>query len=212
MEQKELTDIVMRVVQKISGQDASFPVEMSARHVHLTQEAVEILFGKGALLKIKRELSLPGFLAEQRVSLITSKGAFRNVAILGPVRDHIQVELAASDAYALGLKPPVNISGNLNGAADVYIAGPHGMLPANSSAIIAQAHVHMNAAEARAMGVENQEIVAVDILSKRPITIKNVMIRVENGMHATMHIDMDEANACGYGGEMRGVISKIAKE
>jgi len=212
MEQKELTDIVMRVVQKISGQDASFPVEMSARHVHLTQEAVEILFGKGALLKIKRELSLPGFLAEQRVSLITSKGAFRNVAILGPVRDHIQVELAASDAYALGLKPPVNISGDLTGAADIYIVGTHGMLPANGSAIIAQAHVHMNADEARAMGVENCEIAAVDILSKRPVTIKNVMIRVDDGMHATMHIDMDEANACGYDSETRGVISKIAKE
>ncbi len=212
MEKNQLKDIVVKVVEKIHMQeDRSFPVEMSARHVHLTPKAVKQLFGEGAEMIVKRNLTLPGFLAEQRVTIITEKGVFKNVAVLGPARDHIQVELSAADAYALGIKPPVNISGNLSEAADVYLVGPAGIIHAAGSAIIAQAHVHMNSDEAKEYDVEDREIVEVELLSSRPAVLKNVMIRVGEGMHAMMHIDMDEANACGYTKEMRGVIHKISR-
>lgn len=212
MERAEIKNIVAKVVEKMFVQDRPFPVEMSARHVHLTQEAVERLFGTGTELIVKKELSLPGFLAEQRVTLITAKGVFKNVAVLGPVRSEIQVELAASDAYLLGIHPPVNISGDLTGAATVYIVGPAGIIQAEGSAIIAQAHVHMSEEEAAEFNVRDREIVNVEIQSKRPLTMKNVMVRVGEGMRATMHIDMDEANACGYDKETRGVLRKVEEE
>ena len=109
-----------------------FPVEVSARHVHVTKEAAEILFGKGYELHRKKMLSQPGeFLAEERVKLVTPKGQIENVAVLGPERKAVQVELSATDAVSLGLKAPVNLSGDLTGAADVLILGPKGCLQAN---------------------------------------------------------------------------------
>ena len=111
-----------------------FPVEVSARHVHLTREAVELLFGPGHQLGKKKMLSQPGeFLSEERVKLVTPKGQIDNVAVLGPERKAVQVELSATDAKSLGLKAPVNLSGDLTGAADVVIIGPNGILKADPS-------------------------------------------------------------------------------
>ena len=214
MEQTEIKSIVKKVMDRMSGEGESdaFPVEMSARHVHLCTEHVEKLFGKGAKLTVKRMLSLPGgFLSEQRVTLVTEKGVFKNVAVLGPERSATQVELSAADAYQLGIKAPCNISGDLTGAGDVYIFGPCGVVHATGSCIIAQAHVHMNEAEAAHYGVADGEIVAVDILSDRHITFQNVKIRVGKDMHATMHIDMDEANACHQTDDVKGVLRKLVK-
>ena len=111
MEEMDLKNIVTKIVREVAAgtEDMAIPVEMSARHVHLTPEDVQALFGRDAQLTLKRNLSLPGFLAEERVSIVTAKGVFQNVAVLGPVREHTQVELSAADAFALGIKPPVNI-------------------------------------------------------------------------------------------------------
>ena len=214
MEQNEIKSIVSKVVENYnrSMMDKSFPIEASARHVHLTAEAAETLFGKGASLVCKRDLSLPGFLAEQRVAIVTSKGVFHNVAVLGPERSAIQVELSKTDARALGISPPVNLSGDLSNAADVYLIGEKGMVFAPGSAIIAKAHVHMNMDEAKAYGVENGQLMQVSILSDRPVTLSNVLIRVDKGMHACMHIDLDEANACGYINGTRGVLRPCCEE
>lgn len=210
IEEKDLKNIVTKIVRDVVGETdgLTVPVEMSARHVHLTAEDVEVLFGKGAELTLKRNLSLPGFLSEERVSIVTAKGSFKNVAVLGPVRSHTQVELSATDAFSLGIKPPVNISGDFTGAEDVYIVGTHGMLCAKSSAIIAQAHIHMSPEEAEQLGFQDREIVKVDLQGSRPLTMSNVMIRVGEGMHAMMHIDMDEANASGYESVKKAKIRK----
>ena len=212
MEKTEIKHIVTKVMARMSGESGVFPVEMSARHVHLCKEHVEKLFGKGAELIVKRKLSLPpGFLSEQRVTLVTEKGVFKNVAVLGPERSATQVELSAADAYQLGIKAPCNISGDLTDAGDVFIIGPCGAVYAEGSCIVARAHVHMNETEAAHYGVSDGKIVTVDILSDRPITLSNVMVRVGRDMRATMHIDMDEANACRQTSDTKGVLRKIVK-
>lgn len=209
-EERDLERIVTEIVRDVveRSEELTIPVEMSARHVHLTAGDVEALFGKGAELTFKRSLSLPGFLAEERVSIVTAKGSFKNVAVLGPVRGHTQVELSATDAFSLGIKPPVNISGDYTGAEDVYLVGPRGMICAENSAIIAQAHIHMSPEEAVQMGFANRDIVKAELLGTRTLTMNNVMVRVDPGMHAMMHIDMDEANASGYEGVKKAVIRK----
>ena len=212
MEQTEIKSIVKKVMDRMSGTNEAFPVEMSARHVHLCKEDVEKLFGKGQQLTVKRELSLPnGFLSEQRVTLVTEKGMFKNVAVLGPERSATQVELSATDAFQLGIKAPCNISGDLKDAGDVYIIGPQGAVHAVGSCIIAQAHIHMNEMEAAHYGVSDGEIVEVNILTNRPVTLQNVMVRVGKDMHATMHIDTDEANACHQTPDTKAVLRKIVK-
>ena len=173
-----------------------FPVEVSARHVHVTKEAAEILFGKGYELHRKKMLSQPGeFLAEERVKLVTPKGQIENVAVLGPERKAVQVELSATDAKSLGLKAPVNLSGDLSGAADVLIMGPAGCLQANGSVIIAKAHLHLTPADAQHYGLSDGQIVSVRVDSPRPITFDGVVARVRSDMALAMHIDFDEANA-----------------
>lgn len=210
MEESALKDMVEKIVREIvsTNEEKAIPVEMSARHVHLTAEDVEVLFGSGATLTEKRPLTLPGFLAEERVTIVTPKGSFKNVAILGPVRNHTQVELSATDAFALGLKLPVNLSGDYTDAQDVTLVGPKGALVAKNSAIIAKAHIHLNQKEADELGLKDKQVVEVDVMGTRPISMKNVMIRVNEGMHAMMHIDMDEANACGYDSVKKAYIRK----
>ena len=178
-------------------EQAAIPVEASARHVHLTQEALGKLFGAGTALTKKRELSQPGeFLSEQRVKLVTPRGEIANVAVLGPVRKAVQVEITLTDAHALGIKAPVRLSGDLRGAADVALVGPAGVLEAPGSAIAAQAHVHMTPADARNFGVSDGQILSVRTGSARPVVFENVIARVSEKFALAMHIDFDEANAC----------------
>lgn len=174
-----------------------FPVEVSAKHVHLTTEAVEQLFGKGATLTPKRPLSQPGqFLSEERVTLVTPKGQIENVAVLGPVRPAIQTELSVTDCRTLGINAPLRLSGDLSGAADVYIVGPKGMIHAKGSAIVAQAHIHITPAEAEPIGIKDGQLVSVTIGENRKLTLENVICRVSSSAALAMHIDFDEANAC----------------
>lgn len=185
------------------------PVEVSARHVHLTAQATETLFGKGATLIKKRDLSQTGeFLSQQRVRLVTPKGEISNVAVLGPPRGSIQVELSITDAKALGLTPPVNLSGNLEGAGDVYIVGEKGMLLAAGSVIIARAHLHMTPEDARDHGVTNGQTVRVQVKGERRVTFDEVIVRVSENFVKAMHIDYDEANSCGISQNTMGTILK----
>lgn len=219
--EKEIRDMVESVLNnlgavKSAGQGTvpaspcccdPFPVEVSARHVHLTREAVDILFGAGHQLGKKKMLSQPGeFLSEERVKLVTPKGQIENVAVLGPERKAVQVELSATDAKSLGLKAPVNLSGDLTGAADVVIIGPAGILKADGSVIIAKAHLHLTPADALHYGLSDGQIISVRIDSPRPITLDGVMARVRSDMALAMHIDFDEANAGMIGPGATGVI------
>lgn len=208
MKEQEIRSIVSQVIEniQISEDTKDFPVDTSARHVHLTEKAVAVLFGDGAKLIEKRPLTLPGFLAEQRVSIVTKKGSMHNVAVLGPERSAIQVEISRADARTLGINPPINDSGDLTGAEDVIIVGEKGCIEAKGSVIISQAHVHMNSGDAQRFDVRDGDRVDVLLKSNRPVTLHNVLIRVREDMHAYMHIDVDEANAAAWTPKTRGVI------
>lgn len=215
MTQQEIQAIVTQVIaQYLQTAQPAGPAnygeiltEMSARHVHLTHQAVETLFGPGAKLTKRRDLSQGGeFLSEQRVRLVTSKGEFANVAVLGPERPAVQVELSKADCRGLGIHAPVNLSGNLEGAADVYIIGPKGILDAKGSVIVAKSHIHLPPAEAQQRGLKNGQIVRVQMNSERPLTFEGVEVRVKDTFTPAFHIDLDEANACGLDDHTTAVI------
>ena len=202
MNKQQIEEIIFRVLSQYGEEEMQelpleFPVEVSARHVHLTEEAVEQLFGTGAKLTPKRPLSQPGqFLSEERVTLVTSKGRIENVAVLGPARSAIQTELSLTDCRALGLQAPLRMSGDLEGAADVYIFGPKGVVFAKESVIIAQAHIHITPADAEKIGIVNGQKVSVDLPGERSMVMDNVICRVSEEAGLAMHIDFDEANGC----------------
>ena len=218
--EKEIRDIIASVVSQTLGsapcaaqpavcekKGQPVPVEVSARHVHLTQEAVECLFGKGHKLTKKRDLSQPGeFLAEERVKIVTNTGEFANVAVLGPARSAVQVELSMTDCKTLGIKAPVNLSGDLTGAANVVLFSSTGMVKADGSAIVAKAHIHMTPKDAQAYGVKDGQQVRVRLATPRPVTIDDVLIRVKDSFALAMHIDFDEANAAAVSGDVTGYL------
>ena len=185
------------------------PIEISAKHMHICREDFEKLFGEGKELTFKKELSQPGqYAAKERVTIMTSKGEFENVAVLGPVRKEVQVELSLTDARVLGIKAPVNLSGNLNNAADVILKGPNGIYNAVQSAIVSKAHIHMTPKDAQDFCVEDGDSVSLRIETDRPVTIDDVIIRVSDKYALAAHLDYDEANACGY---KKGHIGHIIK-
>ena len=185
-----------------------FLVEASGRHVHLTQQAIDMLFGEN--LHEKSPLSQQGqYASEERVRLVTAKGEIDNVVVLGPPRGAVQVEMSLTDARILGITIPVNLSGDLKGAADVILVGPKGIYNAVGSVIASKAHIHMTPEDARLYGVEDGDSVAVRLETERPVTIDDVIIRVSEKFSLAMHMDYDEANACSYKkGDMGYIIKK----
>ena len=174
-------------------------VEISARHVHLSQSDLEILFGSNYSLTPKRDLSQPGqYLSEERVKLVGTKSEMNNVAILGPVRKNTQVELSISDARALGVKDiTINESGYLQNAGSITIVGKNGSIVAKNSVIVAKRHIHLREEDAREWNIENGQIVKVKVYGIRSLIFDEVVARVSNKFMPAMHIDFDEANACG---------------
>ena len=208
MNENEIRAIVSRVLADMAGEKKEIPIESSARHVHLTKEAVEALFGKGMTLTKKRDLSQPGeFLSEQRLKLVTAKGEIANVAVLGPERKAVQVELSMTDCRSLGIKAPVNLSGDLTGAGDVYLVSENAVYNASKSVIVAQNHIHMTPSDAEYYGVKDSQSVKVSVNTARPVTFDNVVIRVSEKFALAMHIDFDEANACCLGKDSTGRLS-----
>lgn len=174
-------------------------VEISARHVHLSPKDLETLFGVDYSLTPKRELSQPGqYLSGERVKLVGPKSEMRNVAILGPTRKNTQVELSLSDARALGVKDiTINESGYLQGAGSVIIVGEKGRIEAKNSVIIAKRHIHLRKKDAEEWNIENGQIVKVKVYGIRSLIFDEVVARVNDQFMPAMHIDFDEANACG---------------
>ena len=207
MNENEIRSIVAKVLSQVENSKSPVPIEASARHVHLSKEAVELLFGAGATLTKKRDLSQPGeFLSEQRLKLVTAKGEIANVAVLGPERKAVQVELSMTDCRTLGIKAPVNLSGDLSGAGDVYLVSDRAVLDAKGSVIVAQNHIHMTPADAEYYGVTDGQSVSVKTNTSRPVSFDNVIIRVNPNFALAMHIDFDEANACLLGKNDTGKI------
>lgn len=173
------------------------PVEASGRHVHVTAREAQTLFGHG--LTPKRPLSQPGqFLCEERVTLRTPKGEFRNVAVLGPERPENQVEISLTDAVALGLTPPVRLSGNVEGTPGVDLIGPVGQVRLAHGVIVAQRHIHLPPEDAERRGLRNGDSVKLKVFGDRPLIFEEVSVRVSPGFAPAVHLDFDEANACGF--------------
>lgn len=171
-------------------------VEVSARHVHLSAEDLKKLFGEGAVLTPKRDLSQPGqYLSEERVSIIGPKSKKERTAILGPVRKATQVELSKTDCLELGIKAPLRESGKVEGSGTITLEGPKGKIEVPQGAIIAHNHVHLSPEGAAAMNVRDGEHVSVELFTQRPIVFQDVIVRVSDKFRNRMHIDFDEANA-----------------
>ena len=179
-------------------------VEVSARHVHLSQADVEVLFGPGARLEPKRPLSQPGqFLSEQRVTLVGPKGRKERVAVLGPARKATQVELSKSDCMELGVKAPVRESGDVAGSGAITIEGPCGTLELKEGVIIAHNHIHVTAPDSKLLDLKDKQRVSVAVMSERPVIFQDVIIRVSTEFSCKMHIDVDEANAAPVGSRLK---------
>lgn len=185
-------------------------IETSARHVHLTEEHIEILFGKGATLTFKNDLSQPGqFACEERVKIVGPRKEIPNVIILGPARPASQVEISFTDARTLGVNAPVRESGDLSNSASCKLVGPCGEVELAEGVIIAKRHIHLTPEAAEEFNVEDKEIVSVKMTSDSRSTIfGDVVIRVSPKFAPAMHIDTDEANAACAFGEFYGEIIK----
>ncbi len=198
--------LVERVVAEVRKR-LSFEVETSGRHVHLSREHVDALFGKGHSLTDSRRLSQPGeFLCSERVTLVGPKGAIENVAILGPERKRSQVELSITDAALLGVNAPVRDSGDLEGSATLRLRTPKGEIALEKGVIVARRHIHMTPRDAELFGVADGDRVSVRVAGSRSAILEGVLVRVSPKYCLAMHIDYDEANACGYSKGVRGTI------
>lgn len=205
METSQVELITRMVIDAINGQNAKpadngflVPVGVSARHVHLTQEHVEVLFGKGYQLTKKKDLMGGQFASNERVTIVGLKlRAIENVRILGPCRKQSQVEISATDARTLGVPAPVRESGHLEGSAPIALIGPKGALYLKEGCIVAMRHIHMSPKDAMAAGLKNGDVVSVKADNDRGTTFNHVVIRVNPSFTLEMHIDTDEANAAG---------------
>ena len=185
----------------------SFLVETSARHIHVTQEAVEALFGAGYQLTKKKDLSQPGqYACNERVTVVGPKKELANVSILGPVRPANQVELSATDARSIGINAPVRESGDTAGSGACKLVGPAGEVEVAEGVIAAKRHIHMTPADAEGLGVTNGEVVKVLVKSERTTIFDDVVVRVSPSYALAMHIDTDECNAAAAFGEIYGEI------
>ena len=183
-------------------------VETSARHVHVTEETLEILFGKGYQLTKKKDLSQPGqFACEERVQVIGPKNSFPAVSILGPTRPAEQVELSASDARSIGVAAPGRESGDIAGSGACKLVGPKGEVELKEGVIVAKRHIHMTPEDAENYGVKDKQVVSVKIDSpERSLVFGDVVVRVSPKFKLAMHIDTDESNAVMAGRDATGVI------
>ena len=204
MEKSNVTMITRMVLEAIEKQKDEretgymVPVGVSARHVHLTQEHIEQLFGRGYRLTKRKELMGGQFAANETVTVVGLKlRAIENVRILGPVRKQSQVEISATDAIRLGVKAPVRESGNLAGSASIAVVGPKGAVYLEEGCIIAKRHIHMTPENAATAGVHDGDIVSVRADNERGTTFNEVQIRVDDSFTLEMHLDTDEANAAG---------------
>ncbi|MGD9909320.1 MAG: phosphate propanoyltransferase [Candidatus Izemoplasmatales bacterium] len=183
-------------------------VEVSARHVHLSEKDLETLFGKGAQLTIKKMLSQPGqFAANERVTVVGPKKEIQNISILGPVRKSTQVELSLTDARSIGINAPIRESGDTANSAPCKIVGPAGEIDITEGVIVAKRHIHVTPEDAVAWGLKDQQKVQVEVTNDERSTIfGDVVIRVRNDFASAMHIDTDEGNAAAVSGVVYGTI------
>ncbi len=185
-------------------------VETSARHVHLSEEHLKVLFGADAVLTKKKDLSQPGqFACEERVDVVGPKKTLGRVSVLGPTRGQTQIELSLTDARSIGIDAPIRESGVLEGSAPCKLVGPAGEVELSEGVIIAKRHIHTTPEDAAELGVANGEIVSLKVdTAERSLIFGDVVVRVSPKYATAVHIDTDEANAANCKGEVYGEIIK----
>ena len=188
----ETDALVQRVLDNIF-----IELEASGRHVHVTREQAQVLFGHP--LTPKRPLSQPGqFLANERVTVVGPKGQFENVAVLGPERKQAQVEISLTDGRVLGITPPVRLSGDVSGSPGATLVGNMGQVTLGSGVIVAQRHIHMTPEAAAKFHVNDKQVVSLQTYTDRPVVFRDTVVRVSPDFATFAHLDYDEANACGF--------------
>lgn len=191
MEGKNLDALVDAVLGRIFVK-----LEASGRHVHITKEQAQTLFGHP--LTPKRELSQPGqFLANERLTVVGPKGEFKNVAVLGPERKEAQVEISLTDGRTLGIDAPVRLSGDVKGTPGATLAGPKGTVKLQQGVMAAQRHIHVTPEDGERMRLQDKQIVKLQVFTQRPVVFEDVMVRIHKDFATYVHLDYDEANACG---------------
>ena len=186
----------------------SIPIEISAKHIHLSQKDLEGLFGRGYKLKKLKSLTQPGqFAAKETLDVQAGKRKLSKVRIVGPVRKQTQIELAFTDAFYLRIKPPIRESGNLKGSLGIVLIGPKGKIVVREGVIIPLRHIHCNKKEAESLNFKKGAAVSVKNKGKRAITFHNVKIRISDEYKLCMHLDTDEGNAAGIFKKGKGIIN-----
>ena len=209
-DEKIIAEAVRKAMEQLSSDDKNqIKIGVSARHVHLSREDLDTLFGKGFELTKKKTLMGREFASDQVVTLVgPSLRAIENVRVLGPVRGKSQVEISATDSYVLKVKPPVRESGNIKGSAPIRIVGPKGIVELPEGCIIANRHIHMSPSDAEVFGVRDGDYVDIDANGKRRTRWFDVQVRVHKDFRLEMHVDTDDANAAGIG---NGFIVTVVK-
>lgn len=200
MSQQQLIEEITKCVINRVNEDTTLtiPVGVSARHLHLCREHLDILFGKDYELTPIKELMGGQYSSKETVTIVGTKlRPIENVRILGPLRSKTQIEVSKTDAIRLGLNPPIRPSGKIEGSAPITIVGPKGALFLPEGCIIAQRHIHMSSADAARFHVGDGEIVSVKSLGGRGGMLNHVLVRVDDSFTLEMHIDTDEGNALG---------------
>ncbi len=188
----ETDQIVEKVLDRLFVE-----LEASGRHVHVTEAQAQVLFGHP--LTQERPLSQPGqFLARERVTVVGPKGEFQNVAVLGPERSSAQVEISLTDARVLGVVPPIRPSGDTQGSPGCTLLGSMGRVELKQGVIAAQRHIHMTPEDAERFGVQDGQLVELRTYTQRPVVFRRVLVRVSPQFTTYVHLDYDEANACGF--------------
>ena len=215
---QQIADMVKEVLRSIECKDCTptvaageIPVGVSNRHIHLSREHLDILFGAGYELTPIKELSQPGqYACKETLTIVgPSLRPIENVRVLGPLRPDSQVEISRTDSYTLKVKPPVRESGKIAGSAPITIIGPKGVVTLKEGCIIANRHIHMSLEDGIKYGVKDNEYVTVDACGERKTRFFDVQVRVRDDFNTEMHIDTDDANSAGI---KNGSIVKIIKK
>jgi putative phosphotransacetylase len=210
VEQQELVKLIKEVtISALANYQTKLevPIAVSNRHIHLSKEHVERLFGRDYQLNKLKDLSQPGqFACKETVTLIGPKGKLEKVRVLGPARGDTQIEISLFDGYTLGITPPIRDSGDIEGTPSVTIQGPRGQLKVDQGLICAARHIHMNPDDASHFQVTNGQRVQVKVTGQRGMIFENVLIRVSPKYKLEMHIDVDEANAAQIKNGQLGVL------
>jgi len=192
MEKQEIQALAEVVLRRVFVE-----LEASGRHVHVTKEQAKALFGHE--LTPKRQLSQPGqFLANERVTVVGPKGEFQNVAVLGPERSAAQVEISLTDGRVLGIDPPVRMSGDVEHSPGALLVGEKGEVQLKEGVIASKRHIHLSPEDAKRFGVKDKQVVKLQVFTDRPCIFVDTVARVSPDYATYVHLDYDEANACGF--------------